>query len=665
VSYTIQVWNPAGAGKRFVEVAVPGHCHVGGVQHQACVLAAPGVWRWEAIDLPAGFSTFTATATAPIESAAAAAIPAPSTLTILADLLVPGGAMDLSFLHGDQVVAWDLAGAKVLNHSAIRSVVRIPATTVGGLGIWLDLEYIPDLRGSTPFRLWITAAPWNNTPFSHAGSLGLRTRGAVYPVFSHAARKGLGYQQIGEQVTVPLLPAARWGRGQGQIYHGHLVYGIEAAGWVAQELQGHGGAVIGARCLEMTELPDGGAGGEPTLGQVTAWSLAARNAAKTLRGKPWSSPEPLGLRVTPGATGDQADFGDATLWFTQALLTDPDLIQECVSQQYCRPEWMLEQDRITPVRAAKHPEWKTWDWQTHRAGHSVDRLGCGQKDIAEWDMLGGHWGHDEEHAQPNTMIGYATLTAKPWAIELVDRWCEPFLASVRNYNPRAQGRTLYSLGRINRLLRRDDVAAVIVDRLSKQPRFRPAVVGGPYPLGLIGPDGRNLDVTQWLPWWDGLGIAGMSIHNPTWLYDSAAPWLLWGWRPRVSNPNGRLEVLKAIAWNNGVPLSDVEYTQIKSHGPGAVAETENSTAWVGDRFVGTLLEAAPIAEAPPAAGVALVEESDGTAFSEWCLTAVRWVLREATKRGDDVIRDRAALIVQQHGGGSTVAQQRWRQLWRP
>jgi hypothetical protein len=524
----------------------------------------------------------------------------------------------------------DFARSRVLRHSPLRSITRVPITAPG-LGGWMDIEWIPLASGTIPIHVWLIARPVGATSVT-LPEITLETFGAVAPVWDHARRKGLAMTfGPGEYTRTVLTPAGRWGRFQGQLFHGHLAVGPGSSWLVDVPLYGSQLDVV----VEGTALF---AGPQPSPAALSAYLAGVAHSIGQSKGKPWSPPEPMGLRTTPGGTGGQPDFGERKLWwFPGQPRGVMRMASECISQELCRGVWHLELDGLTRVVAGAHPTWRVWDSTTHwNSGVSPDRLGCpGTWD--EWSSTGGFWGWDLQHFSINFLLDYAEITGEHWALELIDWLCDTWLASLNDNAPRATGRQLYAMTRAWQLLGRADVRALCIQRARSQPTHIGASQAS---FGLIGPDARNLLVQQSVSWQDGMCGAGMAycaevfglqdVKDKCWAVGKV--WLENAWRD-TGYSGGRLEVLKAMAWNGGVKLTEAQYAENKSTG------------------------AVPILDA-------LIEDSRGTDFTNWNMAFVRWLLREAKVRLDPGIEALATRIIDEHRGLNTsVEQLAWWQLW--
>jgi hypothetical protein len=560
-------------------------------------------------------------------------IPSASPTVVLAGLpLGPPNLAGSTILLGGKPL--DFTRARVIQHSPLRSITRVPfdpPDASGGMGGWVDIEWIPTAPDVLPFHVWLIARPIGSTSLD-APEIALETFGAVAPVWDHARRKAITTTfGPGDYTRTVLSSARRWGRFQGQLFHGHMAVG-PGASWLVDV------PVHGSQLDVVVEGAALFAGPQPNAIALSSYLGSVFHAIGQSSGKPWSPPEPFGLRTTPGGTGGQPDFGERKLfWFPHSPRGVMRSASECISQELCRGVWHLEPDGSTRVVASNHPTWRTWDSTTHwNSGVSSDRLGCpGSWD--EWSSTGGFWGWDLQHFSINFLLDYAEITGEYWAFELIDWICDTWIASLHDNAPRATGRQLYSMTRAWQLLGRDDVRALCIERARSQPTHIGASQAS---FGRYGPDARNLLVDQTFCWQDGMCGAGMAycaevfdladVRDACWRV--GVRWLQNAWRD-TGYSGGRLEVLKAMAWNGGVRLTEAQYAENKS--------------------IGTV----PVLDA-------LIEDSRGTDFSNWNMGFVRWLLLEAVRRSDVEVEALSRRIIDEHRGLNTsVEQLGWWQLW--
>jgi len=626
----VVVHNPTKEATRLVQCRISTlvdlvHDEAGDVVSHACT-PLHGAWLLEFVaDLPA-FKARTYTAVPPASPAAevgtvAGLAAGPPERVATSTILVGGAPLDFS-------------RARVLKHSRLRSITRVPFSPPpaqgGGLGGWVDFEWVPTAPDAIAFHVWLVARPIGDS-FVNLPAIAFETFGTLAPVWDHAGRKGITTQHgPGDYTKTVLAPAMRWGRFQGQLFHGHLATG-PGASWLA-DVPLHGSQLDVV--VEGTALYNGP---QPSTQALQSYLGSLNHWIGQARGKPWSPPDPMGLRAAPGGTGDQPDFGEKKLWwFPLQPRGVMRLASECISQELCRGVWHIEKDGSTRVVGAAHPQLRIWDSTIHwNAGISPDRLDA-DGPWADWLTVGGFWGWDLQHLSINFLLDYAEITGEYWALELIDWLCDTWLMSLNDQAPRATGRQLYAMTRAGQLLGRADVRALCIQRARSQPTFIGASQAS---FGRIGPDARNLLVEQTICWQDGMCIAGLAycaevfglqdVKDKCWQVGKV--WLQNAWRD-TGYSGGRLEVLKAMAWNGGVRLTEQQYQANKSLG------------------------------FPP--GEALIEHSQGTDFTNWNMAGVRWLLQEAKIRLDPGIEALAQRIIEEHRPLNTsVPKLSWWCLW--
>lgn len=168
----------------------------------------------------------------------------------------------------------------------------------------------------------------------------------------------------------------------------------------------------------------------------------------------WTGRRLFGAGPSPRATGAQEDFG-AVKGSRAVSFYDPRairLLQFAAQAEILRGGHHYEDDG-TLLQAVNHPNWCTWDMQTHwHAGVSPDRLG---KTTASGGSGTGWELYDDQHRTANNLAAYLALSDDPYAQRLVEHWATLDEAAYRVKFPsygvdaaRAQGRTAQALAQL-------------------------------------------------------------------------------------------------------------------------------------------------------------------------------------------------------------------------
>lgn len=237
----------------------------------------------------------------------------------------------------------------------------------------------------------------------------------------------------------------------------------------------------------------------------------------------WFTPRPLALGPTPWQTGDQEDFG-ATKGTYAVTEHDPRFIrvmQYSVYSELFRGINLYETDG-TPLLAARHPNWTTWNGVTHFSpGVSPDRLGKSTTSPA-----GSGWvGYDDEHRSQNNLAAYALLTDDPLAQNQIRAQYELDAASYRSRYPnygqgaaRAQGRLAGAFAQLMGVTSGAEYEAwskLLMARMKQSAAVGSMQNGPMFALAVGAPDARkqiyrNGQLAPWVSMWEhGLAAVGM------------------------------------------------------------------------------------------------------------------------------------------------------------
>jgi hypothetical protein len=485
-----------------------------------------------------------------------------------------------------------LTPRRLLEANAARQVTlhvaRIPGTMLVVecvLATYADQELVP-------FDLAVYCSDPTSPAMSQAvDQLLLTVRGAV-PVVRYWMVRGLQPGPRPDQADaacLQLLPQTQIDDGQGQRWAGSLLFEppadapdvdarrqslaaetqaplLQAAVWKGSANFGPFGIVPAAPPW----LQDGGRS-----------YLQRRHAEfqKQLhqKGDPWAGTK-LGMLKSPGATGDQSDFGVIKGW-PVALTGSPTFLLEmelAALQEACRPNHFFEADG-EPVEAEKHPGWIVWSGRTHwHPEASTDRLG---KPAPEPKTgFQGWFGKDNQHWSSLYLCGFHLLSGSFGALREIENEARLFLASQRLKPgeagagpdaPRAVGRTLLSGCWIYLCTGDERIRQRLIDRVEQVVAKAWAgrgLDGKPVrPVGKDGPDGRILDgkTVAWQPWQEGLAVLGLAaVHaltgNDTALQIAQAACRSLCLHGTQLRPDGSVQVAKDVRWKDGDTLTPEE-----------------------------------------------------------------------------------------------------------
>lgn len=293
---------------------------------------------------------------------------------------------------------------------------------------------------------------------------------------------------------------------------------------------------------------------------------------------------PLGVTMTPGQTGGQRDFGTLEgpeiLYLGASELVDAYYFM--ATEETKRPSHFYETD-ASPVTHANHPRWVTWAGTTHwHTSISTDRLGKTNPNF------GGHshgWnGKDWQHHSSNLLSLASLLTGSYLLRDEVDNEIELFLAGHTlpsefpgwstngRREARGFGRPHHAMVNHHLLTNRKDIKSHMLERFHE-------VIKSTWDGANIAPvrnwahiaDDRVLgrEVDAWVPWNEGLGLAGMvALYNVT--HNQEVKDLLVAWATtivtygyRATRSNGvltNLEIGQGVKWlPDGTALTPEEY----------------------------------------------------------------------------------------------------------
>lgn len=512
------------------------------------------------------------------------------------------------------------------NPSPIVTEFRTPD---GELKIVIELEVAPTGR----YLYWKYSACWSN-PNNPASNwtmpypLELVVPNGMLLSCQWGAQKAVsasGTAIQGWTIThgtkLVLLPANTvWGDGQMHMWRGALL--IEQSTDSFAALHGPILACATAETIQASKAwsPFGMAPTSPawwpTPQSATDWAIRSIRARDlNPRADPWHE-QRYGLRLVPGSTGDQMDFGLFNCMGV-VMTGEPlavDLYLQDALQDSCRPTHFYEASGDI-VRHANHPWLIMWDQRPHfNAGVCPDRLGKApisspfewmrspqnafvDRDLAEdefeWLMnqtgpintpdFHGWWGRDNQHWSANLLCSIYYITGDSQVRRLIEHECETWLAQQNLPIPplrpgwpttgpdasRAVGRTLLAGSWLYLCSSRNDVRQRLKDRvdLSIRPAWSGQALTPPSarPYMLMQTDGRQAPIPvgsqAWFPWQEGIAVAGLEAcyrvtgHQPArdLAKELARTLCDYGWQWRAGHTDA--QVANCVVWANGADVN--------------------------------------------------------------------------------------------------------------
>ena len=472
-------------------------------------------------------------------------------------------------------------------------------------------------------------------------SLGMLVHGAL-PFVQHAVWHGTQSSPPmvgGTNAVFFFQESTEFYDGQGVEYYGSFLFASPSV--VVPDAAERIDSALASSCQEMigvaTNWPESGAFGPfGTVPEKPPWfsqfgrpeaehDLDAFETTVNIPSILWEDRRP-GLMPQAGAPGDQNDFGTSQ-WgeiVAAGLPHQIALARWAAGEEIHRPTHFREHDG-TPVRAASHPDWTSWNGRTHRDNQvSPDRLG---KPWPEpWLSRRAHvWtGKNHSHWSSLTLASSYLLTTSYSLRAEIDNDIELYLSSHtlpsqvnrttnRIGSARAVGRTLLSMAWHYVATGRSDVRERIRGRVEEciaQQYDGLRSIGPVRPLMISVGDPR-VGVTAgdlWVPWQEGLAVIGLdaaarvtgSQAAQDLAYTCAQSLLKFGW----GSVDGQLRVGYAVHYDHlGKELTPAQYQDPD-----------------------------------------YVEWASSQAFRYWCLPATRIAREFALLQGDVLTAQRATAI---------------------